>query len=84
MPLNGVVPLPWREAVIEAKDKIERIPYELCALGALRDAIRRREIWVVGAAKWRNPETDLPADFDLQRDVHYEAIRQPLDAWPLQ
>ncbi|TCO60754.1 Tn3 family transposase [Actinocrispum wychmicini] len=35
---------------------------------------------MVGAGKWRNPETDLPQDFDLHRDVHYESIRQPLDA----
>jgi hypothetical protein len=39
--------------------------------------IRRCEIWVAGAGKWRNPDTDLPPDFDLRRDVHYEAIRQP-------
>ncbi|MGA5559527.1 hypothetical protein ACPCSA_34500, partial [Streptomyces lavendulocolor] len=25
------------------------LPYELCVLVALRDALRRREIWVVGA-----------------------------------
>jgi hypothetical protein len=37
------------------------------------------EVWVVGARQWRNPETHLPADFDLHRDVHYEAIAQPLD-----
>jgi hypothetical protein len=27
-----------------------------------------------------NPEDDLPADFELNRDVHYRALRQPLDA----
>jgi hypothetical protein len=80
VPLDGVVPLAWREAVIDDKGRCERIPYELCALGALRDAIRRREIWVAGAAKWRDPDSDLPVDFDLQRDVHYQAIRQPQDA----
>ena len=66
--------------MIDDKGRIERIPYELCALGALRDAIRRREIWVAGAAKWRDPDSDLPVDFDVQRDVHYQAIRQPQDA----
>jgi hypothetical protein len=28
----------------------------------------------------RGPEDDLPADFELNRDVHYDALRQPLDA----
>ena len=39
----------------------------------------RREIWVVRARAWRNLETRLRADFDLYRDVHYEAIAQPTE-----
>lgn len=79
VPIGGVVPAGWREAVVDERGRVERIPYELCVLTALRDAIRRRDIWVVGGARWRDPETDLPADFELNRDVHYGAIRQPLD-----
>src|SRR5262249_46091536 len=59
--------------------RVERIPYELCVLRALRDGLRRREIWVVGANRWRDPEADLPADFEVSREVHYTALRQPLD-----
>lgn len=80
VPLDGVVPAEWRDAVVDEDGKIERIPYELCVLGALRDGLRRRELWVVGAQRWRNPDDDLPADFELNRDVHYSALRQPLDA----
>ncbi|MFE4801294.1 hypothetical protein ACFRFL_41540 [Streptomyces sp. NPDC056708] len=64
----------------EHKGRVERVPYELCVLVALRDAVRRREIWVVGANRWRNPEDDLPADFEDNRDVHYAALGQPQDA----
>ncbi|MGI5341902.1 DUF4158 domain-containing protein [Streptomyces sp. CA-181903] len=80
VPLEGVVPDQWRAAVVDDKGRVERIPYELCVLVSLRDALRRREIWVVGANRWRNPEDDLPADFEDNRDVHYAAIRQPQDA----
>jgi hypothetical protein len=80
VPIHGVVPAAWREAVVDEKGRVERIPYELCVLTALRDAVRRREIWVVGAGRWRDPEADLPQDFEVNRDVHYAAIRQPLDA----
>ncbi|MGP4044039.1 hypothetical protein [Streptomyces sp. 2A115] len=31
--------------------RVERIPYELCVLVALRDAVCRREIYVEGAAR---------------------------------
>jgi len=79
VPLDGVVKAEWRAAVVDERGRVERVSYELCVLGALRDALRRGEVWVVGARQWRNPETHLPADFDLHRDVHYEAIAQPLD-----
>lgn len=78
-PLDNVVRRDWRGAVIDERGRVERIPYELCVLGSLRDGIRRREIWVTGANRWRNPEDDLPADFEHNRDVHYDALRQPQD-----
>lgn len=77
--IGGVVPTEWRGAVVDERGRIERIPYELCALIALRDAIRRREVWVSGAGRWRNPEEDLPQDFEENRDVHYESLGHPLD-----
>lgn len=83
VPLDGIVPADWRSVVLEAREdgspRVERIPYELCVLAALREAIRRREVWVVEAVRWRNPDVDLPADFDAHRAGHYERIGQPLD-----
>ncbi|MEU4955259.1 Tn3 family transposase [Streptomyces lavendulae] len=80
IPLAGVVREEWRKAVVdEQRGRVERIPYELCVLVSLRDALRRREIWVPGAGRWQNPEDDLPPDFEDNRDVHYDAIRQPQD-----
>ncbi len=78
-PVAGVVPVDWQAAVVDERGRIERIPYELCVLRALRDGLRRREVWVVGANRWRDPEADLPADFEANRKVHYSALRQPLD-----
>lgn len=77
--IDGVVPPEWRGAVVDERGRTERIPYELCALIALRDAIRRREVWVVGASGWRDPEEDLPQDFEENRDVHYGSLGHPLD-----
>jgi TnpA family transposase len=83
VPVDGIVPADWRSAVVEEREdgtsRVERIPYELCVLAALREAIRRREVWIIGAVRWRNPDTDLPADFDAHRLGHYERLRQPLD-----
>lgn len=76
IPIDGVVPADWREAIYNKHGKVIRTSYELSALSA---AIRRREIWVDGAAKWRDPEADLPRDFDVARDMHYAEIAQPTD-----
>ncbi|MGH9071559.1 MAG: Tn3 family transposase, partial [Acidimicrobiales bacterium] len=79
VPLDGVVPAEWRDAVVDERGRVERIPYELCVLRSLREAIRRREVWVEGANRWRDPDEDLPADFESNRPRHYLALRQPLD-----
>ncbi|MDP9868599.1 MULTISPECIES: hypothetical protein [Streptosporangium] len=77
--VKGVVPDAWLEAVVNGDGVIERVSYELCVLVALKNALRRRENHVHGATRWRNPEEDLPAGFEDNRDVHYEDLRQPLD-----
>ncbi|MBD2745053.1 hypothetical protein [Coleofasciculus sp. FACHB-1120] len=35
---------------------------------------------MVGAKRYGNPESDLPQDFDQNREVYYQALKQPLDA----
>ncbi|MEU7876635.1 hypothetical protein [Microbispora bryophytorum] len=80
MPITGVVSDGRREAIVDGDGVVERVSYELCVLVAVMDALRRREIYADGAARWRNPEEDLPADFEDNRDVHYENLHQPLDA----
>ena len=57
-----------------------RTVYELCLFRALRERLRCKEIWVEGAEKWRNPDQDLPADFDTRRRHYYTELAQPLDA----
>jgi hypothetical protein len=74
VPLDGVVPAGWREFVVstDAKsgERVNRIGYELCVLQALRDRLRCKDIWIDGSDRWRNPDDDLPSDFDENRP-HY-------------
>lgn len=60
--------------------RVVRSTYEICTFQALREQLRCKEIWVVGAARWRNPDEDLPHDFDERRIDHYRALRKPLDS----
>ncbi|MGH3194893.1 MAG: Tn3 family transposase [Streptosporangiaceae bacterium] len=79
MPADGVVPKAWRDGVTDGDGRVERIPYELCVLITLRDALRRREVHVQGAGRWKDPDEDLPGDFEDNRDVHYSELGKPLD-----
>ncbi|WP_036736675.1 Tn3 family transposase, partial [Paenibacillus zanthoxyli] len=83
-PIDGVIRSVNRDIVVEKDDKgqerINRINYEISALQALRDKLRCKEVWVVGANRYRNPDEDLPADFEERREENYKALKQPLDA----
>lgn len=84
VPVEGVIPAGWRDLVFKnggtSPARTDRVVYELCVLGALRDGLRSKEIWVVGADRRRNPDEDLPQDFDERRERYYEALGQPMEA----
>ena len=84
VPIDGIVRGLWRDAVLETdaegRERVNRITYEICVLDALRHRLRCKEIWVVGANRYRNPDEDLPADFETQRIAYYQALALPLEA----
>ncbi|MCK9553613.1 Tn3 family transposase [Aquamicrobium sp.] len=80
VPIEEVVPGRWRSSVIDGNGRVNRISYELCVLTQLRDRIRSKEIWVVGADRYRNPDDDLPRDFEIRRDVYYSGLNLTPDA----
>src|SRR5712692_8627181 len=84
VPLDDIVPTTWRNAVVTRdktgkSDQVNRINYELCVLQTLREKVRSKELWVQHANRFRNPDEDLPKDFEAKRRTYYEALRQPLD-----
>ena len=84
VPLEGVVPTAWHNAVLEedawGRTRVNRIAYDICALQALREQLRCKEVWVEGADRYRDPDQDLLADFDARRAEHYVTLKLPLDA----
>jgi hypothetical protein len=76
--LGDWTPLVYKDAG-KAGRRVVRAVYEVCSFQALRERLRCKEIWVVGADKWRNPDADLPHDFEAHRAAHYAALRKPLD-----
>ena len=82
VPLKGVVKDAWHDLVFDEKNRVNRIAYEMCVLDTLRDQVRSKEVWVSGAGRFRNPDQDLPQDFEQRREEYYAALEQPRDATP--
>src|SRR5208282_2797537 len=61
------------------KQRTVRMAYEVATFRALREMLRCKEIWVVGAGRYRNPDEDLPRDFEARRVDYYTELRKPLD-----
>src|SRR5665213_3047043 len=85
VPVESVVTGEWLDLVYKEDSqgvtRVHRLPYEMAVLQTLREAIRCREVWVVGAIKFRNPAEDLPTDFEQRRDHYYGELGLPLDPW---
>jgi len=83
-PIEGLVRGVWRELILEkdtqGNERVNRINYEIYVLQQLREKLRCKEIWVVGADRYRNPDDDLPLDFEEKRASYYQALDQPEDA----
>jgi len=81
VPLEGVIRDHWREAVVEpdaqGRQRVNRLTYEMGVLQALRDQLRCKAIWVVGADRYRNPDEDVPQDFEGQRPTYDAALKLP-------
>jgi TnpA family transposase len=84
VPLDGVIRPSQQELLIHTDEKgrqrIPRLGYELYVLQTLRDKLRCKEVWVQGAERYRNPDEDLPIDFETSRVAYYQALDQPLVA----
>jgi hypothetical protein len=79
VPLDGVVRGLWRDAVVDAagRNRVNRIIYEVAVLEAMREQLRCKEIWVIGANRYRNPDEDLPADFEAKTRRILQGVEPP-------
>lgn len=90
MVIDKVIPSKWHDAVIEYEEKIRnnknkiikkvnRINYELAVLDEFRKQLNCKMIWIDGALRYRDPNEDLPKDFEKNREFYYHMLGLPLD-----
>lgn len=64
---------------IRSGDTVRRICFEVYLLKAMVKYLRCREIWVDGSSKHKNPDKDLPQDFDDKKEEYFASLNLPLD-----
>jgi len=83
IPIDGAVKNIHKPLVLEYTEqgeRINRINYELCVLRNLRDKLRVKEIWIEGAYQYRDPEKDMPQDFNEKKEYYISLLRKPKSA----
>lgn len=83
IPINSAIKKSHESFVIESSnqgDRVNRINYEICVLRSLRDKLRVKEVWVSNGYQYRNPEEDLPQDFEDKRDYYYGLLNKSQNA----
>ncbi len=74
------LPDKWKKRIVDpVSGKIKRICYEVYILKKLADRIRCREIWIEGSFKHRNPDEDLPSNFEENKAAYFDDLSLPLD-----
>lgn len=80
VPITNIIPAPWKSMVIETDHAINRLNYEVAVLELLREKLRCKQIWIEGAYRYRNPDDDLPTDWENCREACYLQLGLPLKA----
>lgn len=73
IPSTGVIK-PSKKNLVIKNGTITKSDYELCVLETLEEKLNCKEVWVSGANKYKNPDEDMPLDFEDKRSEYYEML----------
>jgi TnpA family transposase len=63
------------------KEAIDYMHYEVMILNILHDKLQCKAIWIDGAHRYRNPDEDMPKDFDENEEFYFKLLNLPIDAY---
>ena len=76
--LDQIVKPLHKNKVLNDHNRVKRLDFELCVMHKLRNKLRIREVWVEDGYKYRNPEKDLPQDFETNKEKYFSLLEQPI------
>ncbi len=80
LPIKGVIPNKYLKVVVDKQGVINRHAYELCVAISLCDRLVWREFWVEGSEAYPDPDTDVPEDFEINREAYYTDLNLSTDS----
>jgi TnpA family transposase len=79
IPIDGIVKEAKKDFVIK-DNHISKIDYELCILETLEEKLNCKEVWVSGSDRYKNPDEDMPSNFQEKRTEYYKSLNKPQNA----
>ena len=78
------VPRPWQRLVEPEAGRVDRAAYTMCALEELRDALRRRDVYVTPSERFADARSSLLCDaaWDASREDTCRALSLPVEPDP--
>lgn len=65
------------EIIKNTEGKFKRVYYELAILNLLANYLKCKNVWINGAAKYSDPDKDLPQDFQHNKNFYYDTLNLP-------
>lgn len=78
IPFVGIIK-PSKKNLVIKNGTIAKADYELCVLETLEEKLNCKEVWVSGANKYKNPDEDMPSDFEDKRPEYYKILNKTQD-----
>lgn len=79
--MTGVVSPSWYNMTVTIEKgqlRVNKYNYELAVLEQVKDLLSFKGIWVNRSYRYRNPNKDLPKDFNKKRESYYKLLNLPL------
>jgi hypothetical protein len=81
VPLDNVIPTDWESMVVTNvgdKKVVNKYNYEIAVLEQLKSFLGYKAVWIEGSYRYRNPNEDLPKDFEQNKKAYYEMLGLPI------
>jgi len=90
IPMEHIIQNDWQQIIKESQSgqhsvsikkseikRIDHMTYEIMILDLLHDKLQCKSIWINGAHRYRNPDVDMPTDFDANEDYYFKLLDLP-------